>query len=115
MTAETQDSSSSEHKTQIWDAQQYETALAHLERLQEQIDGLRSTISSLVTPLSRPQTSKAQLFATVRKSAVQSTDDLKAFRESWTAEQMQELFDRSRASLEKDGDLSKAREVARYG
>ena len=119
---------------EVWEAPQYEAALAHLERLQEQVRGhqrptnnapgannhlqlenLRSAVPSIVAPLVRPATSKAQLFADVRKSAIQSTDDLKTFREQWTSEQTQQLFARSRQSLEKDGDLSKAVDVARYG
>ena len=80
-----------------------------------QLDNLRSTIPSLVTPLVRPATSKVQLFADVRKSAIQSTDDLKAFREQWTSEQTQQLFARCKQSAEKDGDLSKSLYVSKYG
>ena len=80
-----------------------------------QIDSLRSTIPSLVAPLVRAATSKAQLFADVRKSALQTTDNLNTFRDQWTSEQTHELFARSRQSVEKDGDLSKGEDVAKYG
>ncbi|KAK5692681.1 hypothetical protein LTR97_010995 [Elasticomyces elasticus] len=76
---------------QPWDAQQYEAALAHLERLQE------------------------QMFTNVKKAAVASSNDLKTLRESWASEETQQLLSRSKESLRKDGDLSKANDVARYG
>lgn len=72
-------------------------------------------IPSIVAPLAKPAASKAQTFAQVGKAAGQSTDDLKAFREKWTSEQTQAMFARGRDSLEKDGDLSKAAQVASYG
>ena len=37
MAADTQETSSSEQQPETWDAPQYEAALAHLERLQEQV------------------------------------------------------------------------------
>lgn len=55
------------------------------------------------------------MFAEIKKAAMQSTDGLKTFREDWTSEQTQQLLARSKESLEKDGDLSKANGVARYG
>ncbi|KAK4547796.1 hypothetical protein LTR36_000754 [Oleoguttula mirabilis] len=100
---------------EAWEAPQLEEALARLERLQQQLDGLRSSIPSLVTPLLRPNASKAHMFAEVAKSAVQSTDDLKAFRDNWTSGQTQQILARSKESLDGDGDLSKADGVARYG
>ncbi|KAI7350705.1 hypothetical protein KC336_g22556, partial [Hortaea werneckii] len=36
-----------------WNAPEYERALAHLDRLQEQLDSLRSAIRSQVAPLLR--------------------------------------------------------------
>ena len=55
------------------------------------------------------------MFAEVRKSAAQSTADVKAFREQWTSEQTQQLFARSRQSAEKDADLTKSLDVAKWG
>lgn len=63
----------------------------------------------------RQPTSKALMFAEIKKSTMQSLGDLKTFRESWTSEATQDVFARSRESLQKDRDLSKAHEVARYG
>ncbi|KAK4956517.1 hypothetical protein LTR10_006044 [Elasticomyces elasticus] len=100
---------------QPWDAQQYEAALAHLERLQEQVDGLRSALPSCVTPLLHSDSSRQQMFTNVKKAAVASSNDLKTLRESWASEETQQLLSRSKESLRKDGDLSKANDVARYG
>ena len=80
-----------------------------------QIDGLRSTIPSLVAPLVRPGTSKAQIFAELKKSATESNDDIKALREQWNSEQTQNLLTMAKESMQKDGDLTKARDVAKYG
>lgn len=119
-------------ESQQWDVGQCEAALAHLERLQEQVptalspkvffvltlcqlDGLRTTMPSLVAPLIRPNESKAQMYAEIKKAAVQSTDGLKTFRTDWTSEETQQLLERSKESLRKDGDLSKANDVAHYG
>ncbi|TKA26141.1 hypothetical protein B0A50_04638 [Salinomyces thailandicus] len=93
----------------------YEQALAHLEKLQEQLDTLRSAIPSHVTPLLRPGTSKSQMFAEVKKAALQSRAAMKAFRDDWSSEQTQQLLARSRESLQRDGDCGRAGEVARYG
>nr|POE50457.1 hypothetical protein CFP56_79587 [Quercus suber] len=98
-----------------WEGSQYETALAHFERLQHQIDNLRSTIPSIISPLLRPSPTKAQMFADIKKSAVQATDDVKGFRESWMGDQTQDLLRRATVSLEGDGDLEAASGVQRYG
>ncbi len=55
------------------------------------------------------------MFAGVRKAAIKSADDMKDFRESWTSQQTQDLFARSRQSLSANSDLSKSAEVAKYG
>jgi hypothetical protein len=55
------------------------------------------------------------MFAEVRKSALRSTEELKTFREQWNSEQTQQLFARSTQSLEKDGDLTKSLDVAKWG
>lgn len=55
------------------------------------------------------------MFAEVRKSALQSTNDLRVFREQLTSEQTQQLFARSKQSLERDGDLAKSVDVAKWG
>ena len=76
---------------------------------------MRATIPSLVAPLLNPDASRPRMFAEIKKSAVQTTDDLRSFRESWTSAQTQQSLVRSKESWEKDGDLRKAEEVARYG
>ena len=55
------------------------------------------------------------MFAEIKKSAVQSTANLRSFREDWLSEQTQYLFARARESLEADGDLSKSVTEAKYG
>ncbi|KAK5118071.1 hypothetical protein LTR62_004117 [Meristemomyces frigidus] len=105
-TVDTKMTDSADATPEQWSTQQYEDALAHLERLSHQVDNLRSTLPSLVAPLQRPGASKAEIFAHMRKTAIQSTSDLKAFREDWISERAQELLVRSKESREKDGDLS---------
>lgn len=122
---------------QEWDAKQYEESLIYLEGLQEQVmaapltprhwrnmiwvtdyakvDTLRSALPSVVAPLLSRNASKAQIFAEVKKAALQSTDSLKSFREGWQSEQTQRILARSKESLQKDGELGKGNEVARYG
>ncbi|TKA66245.1 hypothetical protein B0A55_09598 [Friedmanniomyces simplex] len=102
-------------ESQQWSAQRYEDALAHLERLQEKLDALRATLPSLVAPLLQPDATRPQMFASVVKAAAGSTNDLKTLRGEWTAERTQQVLLHSKESLLKDGDLSKANEVARYG
>lgn len=55
------------------------------------------------------------MFADIKKFALHSTNSIKAFREDWKSEQTQQLFARSKDNFEKNGDLSKAGDVARYG
>jgi hypothetical protein len=80
-----------------------------------QLDALRSTIPNLVSPLIKPQTSKAHMFAEVKKTAVTSTSQLTAFRDDWNSEQTQQIFTKAQESERKDRDLSKAQEVAAFG
>lgn len=80
-----------------------------------QLDTLRSTVPTLVSPLIKPQTSKAQMFAEVKKSAVTTTSQLSAFRDDWNSEQTQQILTKAQESEQKDPDLSKAEEVARFG
>lgn len=68
-----------------------------------------------MAPFARPTQGRAQTFASVRKSAVQSTENLKGFREVWKSDQTQDILARSKESAEKDPDLSKAKDVAAYG
>ncbi|KAK0769866.1 hypothetical protein LTR02_014151 [Friedmanniomyces endolithicus] len=98
-----------------WDAQQHEDALAHLERLQEMLDALRSTLPVLVAPLLQQDTSRPQMFVTIKKAAAAATNDLRTFRDKWTSERTQRILSHSQESFLRDGDLAKANDVARYG
>ncbi|KAM3421641.1 hypothetical protein BST61_g2026 [Cercospora zeina] len=98
-----------------WDAKQYDEALAHLERLQEQIDAMRRTIPSIVGPMAKPAKDKAQLFVQIKSAAVRAVDDVQALRNNWSSEQTQSILKKFQESLEKDSDLSKAVAVPRYG
>lgn len=80
-----------------------------------QLDTLRSAIPTLVSPLIKPQTSKGQMFAQVKKSAVITTSQLAAFRDDWNSEQTQQILATAQESEQKDPDLSKVEEVARFG
>jgi len=55
------------------------------------------------------------MFTEIKRSAIQSTDELRTFREDWTSEHTQSLFARASESLKADGNLSKAAAVAKYG
>jgi hypothetical protein len=55
------------------------------------------------------------MFAEIKGAAVQSTLSVKQLREEWLSEQTQQLFSRARESKERDGDLGRATEVARWG
>lgn len=80
-----------------------------------QLDTLRSTVPTLVSPLTQPQASKAQMFAKVKKSAITTTSQLSAFRDNWNSEPTQQILTKAQESERKDPDLSKAEEVARFG
>ncbi|KAK5169381.1 uncharacterized protein LTR77_005356 [Saxophila tyrrhenica] len=90
---------------QTMSATEIEAALAHLEMLQDRIDSLRTTIPSLVSPLAQSATSRAEMFGRVRKAAVQSAGDLKAFREEWGSERTRGLLARGREGY---GEVAKA-------
>lgn len=55
------------------------------------------------------------MFASIRKAAVTTTDDMKALRDKWSSEQTQQLFAKARESERADADLSKAWDLPRYG
>lgn len=55
------------------------------------------------------------MFAEVKKSAVTSTSQLAAFRDNWNSEQTQQIFTKAQESQQKDPDLGKSQEVARFG
>lgn len=95
-----------------WDEQQYRSALAQLERLDQQICTLRLAIPSIVGPLVLPTNHKAATFAQVKKAAINTRSDLKALRETWTSARSVEIMARAKESEAKNGDLSAARDVS---
>ncbi|KAK0258244.1 hypothetical protein B0A54_00170 [Friedmanniomyces endolithicus] len=98
-----------------WDAQQHEDALAHLERLQEMLDALRSTLPLLVAPLLHQDASRSHMFVAIKKAAATATNDLRTFRDEWISGRTQHMLSHTKESLLKDGDVTKANDVARYG
>lgn len=55
------------------------------------------------------------MFVAIKKAAVQSTDDVKAFRESWNGAKTQKLLRVAKASLETNADLQGAQGMQGYG
>ncbi|SMR48909.1 unnamed protein product [Zymoseptoria tritici ST99CH_1A5] len=100
---------------QPWDAKQCEEALAQIGKLQAQIDGLRTCIPSIVSPLTQRGADKTQRFAQLRAAAVGTSTDLQTFKQDWSSEQTQSLLQRSKDSLQKNPDLNKAVEVPMWG
>ncbi|SMQ49091.1 unnamed protein product [Zymoseptoria tritici ST99CH_3D7] len=74
---------------QPWDAKQCEEALAQIGKLQAQIDGLRTCIPSIVSPLTQRGADKTQRFAQLRAAAVGTSTDLQTFKQDWSSEQTQ--------------------------
>lgn len=114
----TQDSQQNPQQLEPWPKSELESSLAHLERLQHQIDHLRSAIPDLVRPLQTqthsPRT-KADALLDVRKVAVRRAEDLRTFGEIWSGEETKRILERARESEERDGDLERCGEVQRWG
>ncbi len=55
------------------------------------------------------------MFVHIKKAAAAAINDLRTFREDWTSERTQCMLSHSKESRLKDGDLTKANDVARYG
>ncbi|KAF2645085.1 hypothetical protein P280DRAFT_514538 [Massarina eburnea CBS 473.64] len=103
-----------------WDEAQLTSALAHLERLQSQLDSLRFTIPRVLQPFHAPPT--PSLFRAFSDNLTASQNDIKDFRKQWQNHDTQTVFQYKRDSLKKDGNLSlKGRggvdveEVKKYG
>lgn len=80
-----------------------------------QLDSLRATIPSIVSPLTRAVGDKALLSHEIRKAAIQANSGLEAFRAQWTSAETRDLLKKGKESLQKDADLSKAADVSRWG
>jgi len=96
-------------------AVQHEAALAHLETLQDQLTALRTTLPSLLTPLTRPNTTKTEAFNGLKKAAVRAVSDVEAFRTRWETPQTQRILEQARESRERDGLLRAGDKVPVYG
>lgn len=71
----------------------------------------------MIEPMARPVPGKdkARLVLQMKTAAVQAVDEVQALRNNWNSEKTQALIIKSRESFQKDGDLSKAADISRYG
>lgn len=76
---------------------------------------LRTTIPSIISPLTRPATTKPAAFAGLKKAAIGAVTGVQDLRREWESDGVQDLLKRSQASYEKDGDLKLAAEVPAWG
>lgn len=76
---------------------------------------MRTTIPSIVSPLTRPATSKPAAFAGLKKAAIGAVTGVRDLRTEWESNGVQELLKRSQSSYEKDGNLGPAAEVPAWG
>lgn len=78
----------------------------------QQISSLRFAIPSLVTPLLRSDTTKAQAFMDIRKAAMSATQGTSKLKHDWSDERTTQILDRAKESEKKNPDLSLGREDA---
>lgn len=76
---------------------------------------LRATIPSLISPLARPNTTKAEAFGSLKKAAVAAVTDVKAFRSQWSSQATQEILAKAKGSESHDHDLSAGKDIPVYG
>ncbi|KAI5201194.1 hypothetical protein E4T39_05333 [Aureobasidium subglaciale] len=100
---------------QQWTEEQYEAALAKLETLADQVTALRTTIPAIISPLTRPATTKPAAFAGLKKAATGAVIGVQDLRREWLSDGVQEVLKRGRESYEKDGDLGAAAELPVWG
>lgn len=104
----------------VWSKTELESALAHLERMQDQIDSLRSAIPDLVRPLQAagdgqvPRT-KADVLLEVRNAALRRAGDLERLKGDWGGEETKRVLERARESEARDGELGRCVEVPTWG
>ncbi|KAF1953637.1 hypothetical protein CC80DRAFT_142899 [Byssothecium circinans] len=96
-----------------WDESQCTAALAHLERLQAQLDDLRLTIPRVIRPFTAPPA--PSMYRAFSDNLTASQNDIKAFRTQWHSQDTQSVLDHARKSLARNKDLSKSAEVGKYG
>jgi hypothetical protein len=80
-----------------------------------QLTALRTTIPSIISPLTRPATTKPAAFAGLKKAAVGAVTGVQDLRREWESDGVQDLLKRSKTSYEKNGDLGLAAEVPAWG
>jgi hypothetical protein len=80
-----------------------------------QLTALRTTIPSIVSPLTRPATTKPAAFAGLKKAAVGAVTGVQDLRREWESDGVQDLLKRSKTSYEKNTGLGLAAEVPAWG
>lgn len=69
----------------------------------------------MVNPLLAHQDGRSDTFGQLRKAAVAANADMNGFRGRWQSEDMQAILTKSNESLDRDEDLSAARELSQTG
>ncbi|KAH0161291.1 hypothetical protein KCU67_g6391, partial [Aureobasidium melanogenum] len=98
-----------------WTEAQYEAALARLEALTDKLTALRTTIPNIISPLTRPATTKPTAFAGLKKAAIGAVTGVQDLRREWESDGMQDMLKRTKESYEKDPNLGPAAEVPAWG
>ncbi|KAG9517645.1 hypothetical protein KCU99_g4906, partial [Aureobasidium melanogenum] len=98
-----------------WTEAQYEAALAQLEALTDKLTALRTTIPNIISPLTRPATTKPAAFAGLKKAAIGAVTGVQDLRREWESDGMQDMLKRTKESYEKDANLGPAAEVPAWG
>ncbi|THX18163.1 hypothetical protein D6D13_00488 [Aureobasidium pullulans] len=100
---------------EAWTEADYEAALAKLEALTDKVTALRTTIPGLISPLTRPATTKSAAFVGLKKAAIGAVTGVQDLRKEWESNDMQDLLKRTKESYGKDSDLAPAAEVSAWG
>jgi hypothetical protein len=79
------------------------------------LTALRTTIPSIISPLTRPATSKTAAFAGLKKAAIGAVTGVQDLRREWESDGVQQLLKKSQTSYEKDGNLKAAAEIPAWG
>ncbi|KAK6003507.1 hypothetical protein QM012_009278 [Aureobasidium pullulans] len=98
-----------------WTEAQYEAALAQLEALTDKLTALRTTIPNIISPLTRPATTKPAAFAGLKKAAIGAVTGVQDLRREWESDGLQDILKRTKESYEKDSNLGPAAEVPAWG
>ncbi|KAL6705733.1 hypothetical protein ACN47E_006370 [Coniothyrium glycines] len=96
-----------------WDEAQCTSALAQLELLQEQINGLRRAIPRIIEPFHSPTTPTT--FKVYAHSLFSSQNNIKSLHDQWKQPRMQATFEHVKESYGTNPDLSKAILTPQYG